>query len=64
MMRKCPRCHQEMIENCYLNDKAQPISDFVVIEKDQDFKKKEYPIKAAVCKKCGYLELYIDLEEK
>jgi len=62
-MKKCPRCHQEMSEDCYLNDSAQPISDFTVIVKDEDLKKKQYPVKVAVCKKCGYIELYAELDK-
>lgn len=63
-MKKCPRCHQEMAENCYLNDSAQPISDLIIIEKDENLKKKQYPVKAAMCKSCGYIELYAEIEEK
>jgi len=63
-MRKCPRCHQEMVEDCYLHDMAQPITDFIVVEKDNDLKKKQYPVKVSLCKTCGYIELYTDLEKK
>lgn len=59
-MRKCPRCHNDMIENCYLEDSAQPIYDYHIIEKDSNYKKKSYPLKAALCKHCGYIELYVD----
>ncbi|MBS5113562.1 MAG: hypothetical protein KHZ15_12890 [Coprobacillus cateniformis] len=63
-MRKCPRCHKEMKEDCYVKDTAQAISDFVVVEKKEDLKKKEFPLKAAVCKSCGYVELYVDVNEE
>ncbi len=63
-MRKCPRCHKEMKEDCYLKDNAKQISDFQIIEKDDDFKKKTYSLKGAICKSCGYVELYVDLEEE
>jgi predicted Zn-ribbon and HTH transcriptional regulator len=63
-MKKCPRCHHEMSEDCYLIDSAQPISDFTVIVKDENLKKKQYPIKAAVCNHCGYIELYAEMKEK
>ncbi|MCD7840011.1 MAG: hypothetical protein LUG46_05205 [Erysipelotrichaceae bacterium] len=63
-MRKCPRCHKEMQENCYIVDEAQPISDFSVIEKKPDLKKIVYPLKAAICKTCGYVETYVDVEEE
>ncbi len=36
---KCPICHQEMSMDCYLHDKAQTLSDFIVIEKDDNLKK-------------------------
>lgn len=63
-MRKCPRCHHEMVEDCYLHDLAQPITNFIIIEKDKDLKKTQYPVKVSLCKDCGYIELYADLEEK
>ena len=44
-MRKCPRCHSEMKEDCYIKDTAQPISDFVIIEKNENLKKKEHSLK-------------------
>lgn len=63
MLRKCPYCHQEMKNDCYLKDNASTLSDYVVIEKDYDFKKTQHIVKAAICKKCGYIELYVDLKE-
>lgn len=42
-MRKCPRCHKEMKEDCYVKDTAQAISDFVVVEKKEDLKKRNFP---------------------
>ncbi len=62
-MRKCTRCHDEMKENCYIQDSAQPISDLTLIEKNENLKKKEYSLKAALCKRCGYVELYVDVKE-
>lgn len=62
-MRKCPRCHKEMKEDCYIKDTAQPISNFTIIEKNENLKKKEYALKAALCKSCGYVELYVDINE-
>ncbi|KXU52092.1 hypothetical protein [Longibaculum muris] len=53
-----------MKEDCYVKDTAQAISDFVVVEKKEDLKKKEFPLKAAVCKSCGYVELYVDVNEE
>ncbi len=63
MLRKCPYCHQEMKNDCYLKDNASTLSDYVIIEKDDDFKKTQHIVKAAICKKCGYIELYVDLKE-
>lgn len=53
-----------MENDCYLKDKGATLSDFVVIEKDSNFKKTEHVVKAAICKKCGYVELYVDIESK
>lgn len=53
-----------MQENCYIVDEAQVISDFSVIEKKPDLKKIVYPLKAAICKTCGYVETYVDVEEE
>lgn len=63
-MKECPKCNHEMIEDCYLNDIGQPISHLVVVEKDENLKKKQYPIKVALCKECGYIELYAEFNEK
>ncbi|MEE0967673.1 MAG: hypothetical protein U0L85_11600 [Bacilli bacterium] len=64
MLRKCPYCHQEMEKDCYLKDQGTVLSDFIVIEKDENYKKTEHVVKAAICKKCGYVELYVDLNER
>lgn len=61
-MRECPKCHTEMKEDCYLKDDAQALSDFVIIEKNDDYKKTAYPLKIALCKKCGHVEFYIDIK--
>lgn len=58
---QCPKCHHEMSENCYLVDKAQSLSDFIVIEKDHNLKKTQYPIQVALCKHCGHIEFYTDI---
>lgn len=63
-MKKCPKCQSEMIEDCYLNDSAQTLSHFVVVQKDEDLKKKRYPVKVVMCKECGYLEFYASLDKK
>lgn len=63
-MKTCPKCQQKMVENCYLKDNAQTISDLTIVEKRDDYKKIEYPLKAAICKSCGYVELYIDIDKE
>ena len=62
-MRKCLRFHKEMKEDCYLKDEAQAISDYTIVEKDENFKKINHPLKAAICKICGYVEFYVDVDE-
>ena len=37
MLRKCPYCHQEMEKDCYLKDQGTVLSDFIVIEKDENY---------------------------
>lgn len=61
---KCPRCHKIMKENCYLKDSAQDLTDLMVIEKTDDLKKIEYPLKAALCKSCGYVKFYVDINKE
>lgn len=61
---KCPRCEKIMKENCYLRDSAQQLSDLIVVEKTEDLKKIQYPLKAAICKSCGYVEFYVEFNEK
>lgn len=63
-MRKCPRCHQEMKEDCYVKDGAQPVYDYQIVKKDSDFKKSSYPLKAALCETCGYVELYVEYDKE
>ena len=53
-----------MEKDCYLKDQGTVLSDFIVIEKDENYKKTEHVVKAAICKKCGYVELYVDLNER
>ena len=54
-MRKCPRCHDEMKENCYIKDTAQPISDFTLIEKNENLKKKNILLRLLYVKNVGML---------
>ena len=60
-MKKCPKCGAIMVEDCYIEDSAKLISNLIVVEKDNNLKKTKYPIKAVLCKTCGYVELYAEL---
>ena len=42
---------------------TSPISDYVVVQKNEDLKKIEYPLKVSLCKTCGYVEMYVDLDK-
>ena len=63
-MNKCPKCGAVMVEDCYIEDAAKNISNLIIVEKDNNLKKTKYPIKAKLCKVCGYVELYAELEKK
>ncbi len=63
-MRKCPRCHKMMSDNAYLIDQGHAVSDFVIVQKSTDLKKSKKPLKVAVCPECGYVEFYIETQEK
>ena len=63
-MKKCPKCGAIMSEDCYVEDAAKNITNLIVVEKDKNLKKTKYPIKAVLCKTCGYVELYAELNEK
>jgi len=52
-----------MIDNCYVQDQGISISDIVIVEKDENYKKNLHPLKAAYCPECGYTEFYIALPE-
>jgi predicted Zn-ribbon and HTH transcriptional regulator len=52
-----------MKNDCYLHDKATLLNEYYVIEKNDDnFKKTKHTLKAAICKKCGYVEFYVDVK--
>lgn len=53
-----------MSMDCYLHDKAQTLSDFIVIEKDDNLKKTQYPVQVALCKHCGHIEFYAEIHTK
>ena len=63
-MNKCPKCGAVMSKDCYIEDAAKTISNLIVVEKDNNLKKTKYPIKAMLCKTCGYVELYAEMEKK
>lgn len=63
MLRKCPICQAEMATNCYVKDRSSVLSDFVIVKKDENYKKTEHVMKAAVCPKCGHVELYVEIKK-
>ena len=64
MTKICPKCNGEMNMDCYIQDSAKSISNLVLIEKDNNLKKKTHLVKAALCKTCGYIELYAEPKEE
>ena len=54
MKRICPRCNNELSTNCYVKDKGINTLSYLelIIKKDQ------------YCPKCGYLELYVDVDHQ
>ena len=62
MKRICPRCNNELSTNCYVKDKGINTLSYLelIIKKDQ-FNKEHKEIKSCYCPKCGYVELYVDL---
>lgn len=63
-MKICPICQNNMIEDCYIKDKANTLSDYELIEKNPNtYKKTHHVLKAALCKKCGHVELYVELKD-
>lgn len=64
-MKTCPICNNIMKEDCYIKNTASTLSDYELTEKDPvTLKKTKHPLKVALCKQCGHVELYVDLEEK
>ncbi|NLZ75024.1 MAG: nucleic acid-binding protein [Erysipelotrichia bacterium] len=60
-MRKCLRCETEMIENL----KITPANTLASIQlKEKPIKPSAAPIEAALCPKCGYVETYIELNNR
>lgn len=64
MSRKCPICNEVMETECYLKDRGSVLSDFIIIRKDENYKKTEHIVKAAMCTHCGHIELYVDLKKE
>lgn len=65
MKRICPRCNNELSTNCYVKDKGINTLSYLelIIKKDQ-FNKKHKEIKSCYCPKCGYVELYVDVNHQ
>lgn len=64
MKRICPRCNELLSTNCYVKDKGINTLSYLelIIKKDQFFKEQK-EIKSCYCSKCGYVELYIDIDD-
>lgn len=65
MKRTCPRCNNELSTNCYVKDKGINTLSYLelIIKKDQ-FNKEHKEIKSCYCPKCGYVELYVDVNHQ
>lgn len=65
MKRICPRCNNELSTNCYVKDKGINTLSYLelIIKKDQ-FNKEHKEIKSCYCPKCGYVELYFDVDHQ
>jgi len=50
-MRKCIRCNADMVEN---------LESGLKLRRPATYKKTEVDLKAAMCPKCGFVELYTD----
>lgn len=64
MKRICPRCNEPLSSNCYVKDKGINTLSYLelIIKKDQ-FQKENKEIKSCYCSKCGYVELYVDIDD-
>lgn len=64
MKRICPRCNETLSTNCYVKDKGINTLSYLelIIKKDQ-FQKEKKEIKSCYCSKCGYVELYVDIDD-
>lgn len=63
-MKICPICKNIMKDDCFIKNNASTLSDYELVEKDPvTLKKTKHSLKAALCKHCGYVELYVDLEK-
>lgn len=64
MKRICPRCNEPLFSNCYVKDKGiNTLSYLELIIKKEQFQKKNKEIKSCYCSKCGYVELYVDIDD-
>lgn len=64
MKRICPRCNEPLFSNCYVKDKGiNTLSYLELIIKKEQFQKENKEIKSCYCSKCGYVELYIDIDD-
>lgn len=60
----CPKCNSVMYYDGYLIDITKDLSEVQIICKDDNLRKKQFPLKYYVCSSCGYIEAYADVKEK
>lgn len=62
MKRICPRCQNELKDNCYVKDIGKSsLSYLQLIIQNDDFSKEKKEIKSCYCQQCGHVELYVDM---
>ncbi len=62
MKRICPRCQNELKDNCYVKDIGKSsLSYLQLIIQNDEFSKESKEIKSCYCQQCGYVELYVDM---
>ena len=61
-MRKCIRCDSNMIEGLNVGMPVKMVS--IELKQSNLVKTPIAPIKASLCPKCGYLEMYVELDGK
>lgn len=59
-----PSGNEPLFSNCYVKDKGiNTLSYLELIIKKEQFQKENKEIKSCYCSKCGYVELYVDIDD-